>query len=148
MKFEIKKFNELSILELYAILRLRVEIFVVEQDCPYQDLDNKDQSAYHLIVKDNNEIVGVLRIIPEGVSYKEMAIGRLVVKESHRGQGIALKMMKKAINFIVNDLNKSKIRLSSQAYLIDFYQNLGFKRVSEVYLEDGIDHYEFLYENN
>lgn len=148
MKFEIKKFNELSILELYAILRLRVEIFVVEQDCPYQDLDNKDQSAYHLIVKDNNEIVGVLRILPEGVSYKEMAIGRLVVKKSHRGQGIALKMMSYAIDFIVNDLNKSKIRLSGQAYLIDFYQKLGFKRVSEVYLEDGINHYEFLYENN
>ena len=134
--------------ELYEIIKLRIEVFVVEQDCPYQDLDDKDKNAYHLFVEDNGLVVAVLRILPEGVSFEDMAIGRLIVKKSYRGRGISKKMMNKAINFIINDLNKSKIRLSGQAYLIDFYESLGFKRVSDVYLEDGIDHYEFLYEKD
>lgn len=134
--------------ELYEIIKLRIEVFVVEQDCPYQDLDDKDKNAYHLFVEDNGLVVAVLRILPEGVSFEDMAIGRLIVKKSYRGRGISKKMMNKAINFIINDLNKTKIRLSGQAYLLDFYESLGFKRVSDVYLEDGIDHYEFLYEKN
>lgn len=134
--------------ELYEIIKLRIEVFVVEQDCPYQDLDDKDKNAYHLFAEDNGLVVAVLRILPEGVSFEDMAIGRLIVKKSYRGRGISKKMMNKAINFIINDLNKSKIRLSGQAYLIDFYESLGFKRVSDVYLEDGIDHYEFLYEKD
>ena len=89
-----------------------------------------------------------IRILPEGVSFEDMAIGRLIVKKSYRGRGISRKMMNKAISFIINDLNKSKIRLSGQAYLLEFYESLGFKRVSDVYLEDGIDHYEFLYEKD
>lgn len=133
---------------MYEIIKLRIEVFVVEQDCPYQDLDDKDKNAYHLFAEDNGLVVAVLRILPEGVSFEDMAIGRLIVKKSYRGRGISKKMMNKAINFIINDLNKSKIRLSGQAYLIDFYESLGFKRVSDVYLEDGIDHYEFLYEKD
>ena len=134
--------------ELYEIIKLRIEVFVVEQDCPYQDLDDKDKNAYHLFVEDNGLVVAVLRILPEGVSFEDMAIGRLIVKKSYRGRGISKKMMNKAISFIINDLNKSKIRLSGQAYLLEFYESLGFKRVSDVYLEDGIDHYEFLYEKD
>jgi len=134
--------------ELYEIIKLRIEVFVVEQDCPYQDLDDKDKNAYHLFVEDNGLVVAVLRILPEGVSFEDMAIGRLIVKKSYRGRGISRKMMNKAISFIINDLNKSKIRLSGQAYLLEFYESLGFKRVSDVYLEDGIDHYEFLYEKD
>ena len=140
--------DELTRDELYEIIKLRIEVFVVEQDCPYQDLDDKDKNAYHLFAEDNGLVVAVLRILPEGVSFEDMAIGRLIVKKSYRGRGISKKMMNKAINFIINDLNKSKIRLSGQAYLIDFYESLGFKRVSDVYLEDGIDHYEFLYEKD
>ena len=134
--------------ELYEIIKLRIEVFVVEQDCPYQDLDDKDKNAYHLFVEDNGLVVAVLRILPEGVSFEDMAIGRLIVKKSYRGRGISRKMMNKAISFIINDLNKSKIRLSGQTYLLEFYESLGFKRVSDVYLEDGIDHYEFLYEKD
>ena len=133
---------------MYEIIKLRIEVFVVEQDCPYQDLDDKDKNAYHLFVEDNGLVVAVLRILPEGVSFEDMAIGRLIVKKSYRGRGISRKMMNKAISFIINDLNKSKIRLSGQAYLLEFYESLGFKRVSDVYLEDGIDHYEFLYEKD
>ncbi|WP_298500942.1 GNAT family N-acetyltransferase [uncultured Methanobrevibacter sp.] len=118
----------------------------MEQDCPYQDLDGKDLCAWHMFLMDGDEVVSVLRILPEGVSYDEMAIGRLIVKKDYRGQGISQQMMKKAICFITDYLGKDKIRLSGQAYLLDFYCSLGFRKVSDVYLEDGIDHYEFLYE--
>lgn len=146
MQWKFKKFNELTIDELYEILKLRSEVFVVEQDCAYQDLDDKDRCAYHLFLEDNGLVVALLRILPENVSYDDMAIGRLIVKKSYRGQGISKMMMIRAINFITNDLGKKRIRLSGQAYLTDFYTSLGFKKVSDEYLEDGIRHFEFLYE--
>lgn len=141
----IKRFDELSLKELYEILRLRVEIFVVEQDCVYQDLDGKDYDSYHLFIKDNDNIIAALRILDENVAYPENAIGRLVVEKNSRGRGLSRKMMLKAMDFIVNDLKKDSIRLSGQAYLCEFYTSLGFERVSDSYLEDGIRHYEFLY---
>ena len=146
MKWYLKKFDDLTVNELYGILQLRSEVFVVEQDCVYQDMDDKDQPSYHLFLKDNDDVVAVSRIIPEGISYDEMSIGRVVVKKTHRGQGISKIMMKKAIEHMVNDFNKSKIRLSGQAYLEKFYTDLGFEKVSDCYLEDGIDHFEFLFE--
>lgn len=146
MEWKLKKFNDLTINELYEILQLRIEIFVVEQDCPYQDLDDKDKDSWHLFLENNDEIIATLRIIPENISYKEMSIGRVVVKKKYRGQGLSKEMMKKAIDFIIDDLNKNKIRLSGQAYLTEFYTSLGFNKVLECYLEDGIEHFEFLYE--
>ena len=145
MEWYLKKFNQLTLNELYGILKLRSEVFVVEQDCVYQDLDDKDQLSYHLFLKNDDEIIAVSRIIPENVSYEEMSIGRVVVKENFRSRGLSKIMMKKAIDFIVDDLGKSEIRLSGQAYLVDFYENLGFKKVSGVYMEDNIEHFEFLY---
>ncbi len=145
MEWKLKKFDDLTSDELYGILKLRSEVFVVEQDCVYQDLDDKDQLSYHLFLENDGEAVAVSRIIPENVSYEEMSIGRVVVKENFRGQGLSKIMMKKAIDFIVDDLGKSEIRLSGQAYLVDFYENLGFKKVSDVYMEDNIEHFEFLY---
>lgn len=141
-----KKFNELSPDELYGILQLRAEVFVVEQNCVYNDLDGRDRMAYHLFLKNDDEMVAALRILPEDVAFEDMAIGRLIVKRQYRGRKIALKMMKKAMDYIINDLNKERIRLSGQAYLVEFYEGLGFHKVSDVYLEDGIDHFEFLYE--
>ena len=148
MNWKFKKFDELTTNELYEILKLRAEVFVVEQDCPYQDLDDKDKWAYHLFLEDDDgsTVIAVLRILPENIAYEDMAIGRLIVKKSHRGQGLSKVMMQKAINFIIDDLGKKRIKLSGQAYLREFYEDLGFKRVSDIYLEDGIDHYEFLYE--
>lgn len=145
MEWKLKKFDDLTSDELYGILKLRSEVFVVEQDCVYQDLDDKDQLSYHLFLENDGETVAVSRIIPENVSYEEMSIGRVVVKENFRSQGLSKIMMKKAIDFIVDDLGKSEIRLSGQAYLVDFYENLGFKKVSDVYMEDNIEHFEFLY---
>ena len=148
MKWKFKKFDELTTNELYEILKLRAEVFVVEQDCPYQDLDDKDKWAYHLFLEDDDgsTVIAVLRILPENIAYEDMAIGRVIVKKSHRGQGLSKVMMRKAINFIIEDLGKKRIKLSGQAYLREFYEDLGFERVSDIYLEDGIDHYEFLYE--
>ncbi|MEE0935162.1 MAG: GNAT family N-acetyltransferase [Methanobrevibacter sp.] len=146
MDWFLKEFDELNLDELYEILKLRAEVFVVEQDCAYNDLDDKDQMAMHLFLKDGGEIIAVSRILPENVAFEDMAIGRVIVKKEYRGRGIATEIMKKAIDYIVNDLKKDKIRLSGQAYLVRFYEDLGFKKVSDVYLEDGIDHFEFLYE--
>lgn len=146
MDWFLKEFDELSPDELYGILKLRAEVFVVEQDCVYNDLDDKDQMAMHLFLKDGDEIIAVSRILPENVAFEDMAIGRVIVKKEYRGHGIAKKIMQKAIDYIIKDLKKDKIRLSGQAYLVRFYEDLGFKKVSDVYLEDGIDHFEFLYE--
>lgn len=145
MKFVIKKFNELTVEELYKILRVRNEVFVVEQTCIYQDCDNKDYNSYHLYLEEDNEIVGYLRIVNKGISYDEISIGRVLVKESHRNRGISRKIMLEAIKFIEEELNSTEIRLSGQVYIKGFYESLGFKQVSEEYLEDDIPHVEMLY---
>ena len=105
MNWKIKKFNELNIEEIYKILALRNEIFIVEQECPYLDCDDKDLNSYHLFLRENGEIVSYLRILEKGVSYDEISIGRVAVKKSYRGKGISRKMMQKAIEFIENNLS-------------------------------------------
>ena len=145
MEFKIKKFNELTIEELYKILRVRNEVFVVEQDCIYQDCDNKDYNSYHLYLEEGNEVVGYLRIVNKGISYDEISIGRVLVKETHRNKGLSRRMMLEGIKFIEENLNSTEIRLSGQVYIKGFYESLGFKQVSEEYLEDDIPHIEMLY---
>ncbi len=145
MNYNIKKFSELENNELYKILELRCEVFVVEQNCAYNDVDNKDQDAYHLLLEDNKKIIAGLRILKKGVSYDQISIGRVVVSKTHRGLGIAKEMMLKAIEFIENDLNEKEIKISAQAYLIEFYKSIGFVEVSQVYLEDDIPHIDMLY---
>lgn len=141
----IKKFNELTTYELYEILRVRNEVFVVEQKCAYQDCDDKDKNSYHLFCIDNGNIVSYLRILEKGISYEEISIGRVLVVNNYRGKNLAKESMTKAINFIETHLIETSIRISAQAYLINFYKSLGFKEVSEVYLEDDIPHIEMLY---
>ncbi len=145
MEWKIKKFKDLDIEELYDILALRSEIFVVEQDCVFQECDGKDKSSYHLFCEDNGEVVAYSRILPKGVSYDETAIGRVVVKKSHRGRGLAREMMLKAIDFVEADLKENNIKLQAQSYLIEFYKSCGFKQISEEYLEDNIPHIDMLY---
>lgn len=145
MSFELKRFKELSIDELYEILKLRNDVFIVEQKCAYDDCDGKDRSAYHLSFKDNDKIAAYLRILDKGISYNEISIGRVLVGKNYRGKGIAREMMLGAIKFIKENLDESEIRISAQAYLIDFYRSLGFKQVSDIYLEDDIPHVEMLY---
>ena len=144
MNWKIKRFEELTTTELYEILRVRSEVFVVEQTCIYQDLDLKDKKAYHLFCEDNDEIVAYLRILDKNVSYSEISIGRVLVTEMNRGKGLAREMMQKAISFVEEELSEMQIRISAQLYLKQFYESLGFLITSEVYLEDDIEHIEMV----
>ena len=145
MNYVIKKFEDLTTNELYEILRVRAEVFVVEQDCVYQDLDLKDQKSYHLYCEENGEIVSYLRVIPCGISHSEVSIGRVLTREEYRKKGISRELMNRAIAFITEELGEREIRISAQAYLLGFYSSLGFTQVSDIYLEDGIEHAEMLY---
>ncbi len=145
---QIKSFCELSTKELYQILRLRNEVFVAEQACAYQDCDGKDLHAWRFMMKEAGLLMGYLRVLPKGLSFEEVSIGRLVVDPSARGRGLAKKMMQDAIAFIKHDLHENKIRISAQAYLISFYEELGFTVASDVYLEDDIPHVEMLFESH
>lgn len=148
MNWNIKKFEELKVEEVYKILEKRNEIFIVEQKCAYQDCDSKDKKSYHLYLEDNDEILCYLRILPKNVSYKEISIGRVLVDKNYRGNGIAKKMMLKAINFIEQNLGEKEIKIQAQAYLSNFYKSLGFKEVSKEYLEDSIPHIDMLYKKS
>jgi len=144
MVFTIKKFNELTPQELYDILQLRSEVFVVEQDCVYQDLDNKDQDAFHVLGVLDNEIVAYARIFKPGDYFLESSIGRIVVKKEFRKFQYGYKLVENSIQFIENNLQQNTILISAQSYLTKFYNSLGFIRVGEEYLEDGIPHIKML----
>lgn len=145
MEYKIRTFDELSNKELYSILRLRSEIFVVEQNCVYQDLDNKDLDGYHLMAIENGELIGYLRILNKGVSYKEASIGRVVVKKEYRRKKLGLEIINKGIDFIINTMKEKEVRISAQVYAKNLYEKAGFVEVSEEYLEDDIPHVEMLY---
>lgn len=149
MNTYIKAFDELTNLELYNIIRIREEIFVLEQDCVYVDCDNYDPLCDFLFVLDEKEdcdkndpsyIVGTLRIIPPGVKYDRAAIGRVVVTKNARRIGLANRMMEEAIDFIYKKYGKQEIELSAQLAIKELYEKSGFEVISDVYLEDGIDH--------
>ncbi|HFI0452190.1 TPA: GNAT family N-acetyltransferase [Streptococcus suis] len=145
MQWEMKAFDQLSLQELYTILTLRMDVFVVEQACPYPEVDGKDPNCLHLLGTDEGELVAYLRILPAGLSYDEVSIGRVVIKSSHRGKGLARPMMEQAIDFITTVWEESQIKIGAQVHLEKFYSSLGFEPVSEVYLEDNIPHLDMLY---
>lgn len=140
MHISVKSFQELNTTELYNILQLRSQVFVVEQDCVYQDMDGKDYKALHIIGTKNNAIVAYTRIFDAGSYFKEASIGRVVVLESQRKHGCGRDIMKASIKAIEDNFKETTIRISAQKYLIDFYSSLGFLRIGEEYLEDGIPH--------
>ena len=140
-----KTMEELTVSELHAVLKLRSEVFVVEQNCVYLDPDGKDNGALHLCGWLGNELlVAYARLLEPGVSYKEASIGRVLTHPSHRKDGYGKILMQKAIDFTRSKYHVSIIKISAQQYLINFYTNLGFKVASEPYLEDGIPHVEML----
>lgn len=144
---EFKPFSELTLNEFHDIIQLRIEVFVVEQDCPYQDLDGKDKKCYHMICRNGpGDLVGTLRILPAGLAYKEIAIGRVVLNQSVRGANQGHSIMKKAMKFIAEEFGESAIRISAQKHLEKFYASHQFKSTGKEYLEDGIPHIEMLYE--
>lgn len=140
MEKKVKTFQELELLELYDILRLRSEVFVVEQDCVYQDIDAKDQKALHVIGYENDQIVAYTRIFPPGFYFEEAAIGRVVVKEESRKKKYGHQILDASVEAVEEKFGTSRIRLSAQTYLIDFYRGHGFETTGEGYLEDGIPH--------
>ena len=142
LTFEIKRFNELSTSELYSVLQLRSEVFVVEQNCVYQDIDGKDAKAIHLLGTYNNELVAYVRIFKPGDYFEQASIGRVVVKQNYRNRKWGYDLMNEAILATQTVFNETKITISAQLYLKKFYENLGFIQTSEMYLEDDIPHIE------
>lgn len=147
MEWIIKTYDELTKDELYEILKKRIDVFVVEQNCPYDEIDNRDKDSYHIFLKKHMNVIAYLRILEPGISFENISIGRVLVDKNQRGNGLAIEMMNKAIDFIINNLRYNIIRISAQEYLIGFYENLGFEKVSNVYLEDDIPHVEMVYQN-
>lgn len=149
MKWILKQFDELTASELYEILSLRNKVFIVEQNCPFQDIDDKDLICYHMFSRDEEgRICAYLRMFKKGKYYEEASIGRIIVRADQRGTGIAREMMLKAIDFIENGLHEHAIRIGAQARLTKFYGSVGFQADSELYDEDGIVHVEMLYHTN
>jgi ElaA protein len=136
MIWEIKEWSELSIIEVENIFSLRSEVFVVEQNCVYKDIDGKDQKAKHVLGKKNNEVIAYSRIFKPGDYFKEASFGRAVVKKPERGKGIGDELV---INSIKN-IPEPIIKISAQSYLKDFYGRHGFVAKGDEYLEDGIPH--------
>lgn len=148
MNLTIKPFNELNLKELYNSLQLRAEIFVVEQDCVYNDLDGNDELGYHLLAIDNDHVVGYARILPKGTRFAYNSIGRLVVHKEYRFKGLARDIMNEAAQWIFNNWESPIIQISAQKYLKGFYQSLGYKIISDEYLEDGIPHLKMEYKKS
>ncbi len=145
MKWSLKKFSELTNHEIYKILKLRNEIFIVEQSCPYMDCDGKDEESYHLFAEDGEDIIAYLRIIKKGIIYDDVAIGRVCVNKKYRKNNLGREMLLRAISFIESELKEKKIKIQAQSYLYDFYKSLGFNEISDTYLEDGISHIDMIY---
>ena len=144
MEFKVKSFSELTTDELYKILQLRSEVFVVEQDCVYQDLDFKDQKALHVIGIKNDTIIAYTRIFKPGDYFKEASIGRVVVDQKERKFGYGHDLMKASIKATQEKFNTQEITISAQVYLKKFYESHGFIKSGEEYLEDGIPHIEMI----
>jgi len=136
----IKSFEELTPQELYRVLQLRSEIFVVEQNCVYQDMDDKDQKALHVLGMKNGKLVAYTRIFKPGDYFENASIGRVVVSRKERQHKYGYDIMNASIKAVNDYFNATKIKIGAQCYLKKFYNNLGFKEVGEEYLEDGIPH--------
>tara|TARA_B100001113_G_scaffold134201_1_gene110084 strand:- start:72 stop:530 length:459 start_codon:yes stop_codon:yes gene_type:complete len=140
IKFVWKNFDELTSHELYAVLHLRQEVFVVEQHCPYLDADNSDQNAFHLLCYEENVLIAYLRAFKPGVKYEGSSLGRIVTKIDSRGHGIGKEITKEGVKFLKKEYPNFEIVISAQHRLKHFYIDLGFTPRGEIYLEDDIDH--------
>lgn len=144
-QFWIKHYNELTTTEFHDVLELRIRIFILEQNCPYLELDGKDKEAYHVIGRDETgKVIATSRILPPGISYPEVSIGRVATDEKERKKGIGHEMMKVILNFIEHQFGMAPIRISAQSYLLRFYESHGFMSTGKEYLEDDIPHVEML----
>ena len=144
----IKPFEQLTPDEVYAILRLRNEVFVVEQNCVFQDADNKDQSCFHLQLYKQKELIAYARLVPAGVTFTEISIGRIVTSPEVRGTGMGKILMQHALEQSFKLFGDGPIRIGAQLYAIGFYESFGFEAAGRIYDEDGIDHIEMVKSNS
>ena len=144
MKITVFKYQDLGPDRLYEILKLRSEVFVVEQKCAYQDLDNKDEKALHLVGEKNNKIIAYTRIFKKGAFFKNSSIGRVLVKKKYRNKDYGRKIMTSSIEKLKKDPKEEIIEISAQKYLLKFYSELGFEKVGEEHLEDNIPHVKMI----
>ncbi|WP_102029287.1 GNAT family N-acetyltransferase [Salirhabdus sp. Marseille-P4669] len=144
MEWSLKSFEQFTLEELYSVLKERVLVFVVEQECPYPEIDDYDQTSYHLLLKEQNKLIAYCRLLPSNTKYEEASIGRVLVKESYRNLGLAHKLMEQAVTIMKEEWNEPIIKLQAQSHLQGFYGKHGFKVVSEEYMDDGIPHVDML----
>ncbi|RXT15382.1 GNAT family N-acetyltransferase [Ammoniphilus sp. CFH 90114] len=140
MEWHFKTFNELTTQELYNILKERVAVFVVEQECPYPEVDGHDVAAHHLYLEQDGKIAAYLRVLPQNTIYPEVSLGRVLVAKDFRGQGLAKELIDRALRFVDEEWQVSTVKIQAQDYLRQFYGAFGFEPISEVYLEDNIPH--------
>ena len=138
VSIEVKHWEELSKDDLYSLLQLRTAVFVVEQDCPYQECDGVDKVAFHVLICEDDSLIGTSRIIPK--SDDLISLGRIVVKKEKRVEGFGKLLMKTSLDYTISNLKPQKITMSAQTYLISFYSSFGFQTRGEEYLEDNIPH--------
>ncbi len=142
INWQLKTFDSLTPTELYSVLRLRSEVFVVEQNCIFLDMDDRDQASSHLMAWEQNKLVAYTRLLPAGIAYNIPSIGRVVTSPATRGLGLGKLLMTKSIEACEQLYGKTPIRIGAQLYLKGFYESLGFSQSSGIYDEDGIDHIE------
>ena len=141
-------FDTISTEELYDVLSLRQRVFIIEQDCFYEDLDYSDQDANHLLLYKDNKLIGYSRVFPPGIKYDAASIGRIVTDSDYREKGYGRIITQESIRFLKNNFPRSDIAISAQYRLVNFYEDLGFKKEGDVYLEDNIDHIKMTLEAN
>lgn len=139
-----KKFDELTLHELYDILQLRSEVFVVEQQCAFLDADNKDKDSYHVMGWKDHMLAAYTRLLPPKIVYEEASIGRVVTSPNARNKGIGKELMQYSISVCYSVFGKIPIKIGAQLYLKNFYESFGFRQDSAIYVEDGIDHIEMI----
>ncbi|GAB0155868.1 GNAT family N-acetyltransferase [Chryseobacterium sp. Alg-005] len=142
--WKIKTFEEFTVPELYQVLKARIDVFVIEQNCPYPDLDDYDQKAIHIWAEENEEVLAYCRIFDKGIKYKETSIGRVLTTEKARGKSLGKLLIQYAIETIENRFHTPEIRISAQDYLLRFYAGFGFEDTGKKYLEDDIPHTEMI----
>lgn len=142
MIWKIKSFEEITTSELYEIIKARVDVFVVEQNCPYPDLDGYDRQAIHLWAEQENSVLAYCRIFNKGIKYPETSIGRVLTTEKARGKSLGKQLIQYAVETIENRFHTTEVRISAQDYLLRFYSGFGFEDTGKKYLEDNIPHTE------
>ena len=140
----IKKFEDLTVNELYRILQLRVDVFIVEQNCPYHEIDDFDQMSYHAYIEEDGEIVAYIRVLPENTKFREVSVGRVISSQKKRGCGYGMVILKEGIKIAEEKFGAKEIRIEAQTYARKFYEKAGFVKDSDEFLEDGIPHIEMI----